>query len=133
VQEALHGIAAQRHDLGVVHGVRADEAELRAQLLGLLQDDRPLGEVGGQEDDVRLFGDQLGELRREILVARLVLQLGDDLAPQRLERALEEAAQADAVVVGDVGKGGRLLESQLPGGIGRRAGALLLGPFFLEA
>ena len=125
VQEAFHGLAADLDGVGIVHGVRAHHDEGAAEFAGLLHDDGAFSEVGGHEHDVGLLIDDFGELGGEVLVAGIVLHVGHDLTAELLVGALEEAAQAHGVVVGDVHEDGGLFHAEGLVGVGSGGSALI--------
>ena len=124
VAESFDGVSAYRNHLGVVHSVAAEDAEGRAELARLAHDYRAFRKVSRDVEDVGVFADYLGQLRREVLVTLLVVHDGDHFAAELHEILLEEVAEADAVVLRNLDEHRRGLRLELRKGEVSRARAL---------
>ncbi|MGA2082787.1 MAG: hypothetical protein ABSH53_19545 [Holophaga sp.] len=118
-QAALEGVAGQGDQVLGGPAVAAQQQLVDAQFPGLLGGQGDVVVVGGDEDDVRVGGLDLGERGAEVLLAGGVAHLGHHLAAGLLEAILEELGQAGGVRVVDGHEDrGLLLVQLLTGEVG---------------
>ncbi len=101
----------------VLPGVARGDGGRDAKLAGLLNQQGRGGDGAGREDDIRVLGLDLGEDGLEVGLVGLELLL-HNRAAQRGEGLYEEAAEAGAIVVAQLGDNGGLLGAFLPGIVG---------------